>query len=264
MKRARNSFESSVAAHDVSRKKVRVDTNMLCRKNNVSEPIHSINPHFDEPMLTMLEKPKKKNTYCDCAFEIVDKHSLVQQKRVISDEGPYFEDDDLNRLENFMNSDYSRTLLWKSDQAIVLQEDILFLLTNKAITTNTIDAYEDILHIHQARDKNILKESYLMSAYIWDFKISNNIDALETFLYNPLLKVFGKYDMIFFPIRHGFEDHYTLTLLDTIEGKWYHYNPRLSKNGNLHNPCFNDVVQLSRMVMEFLKHHKKTFKICTS
>ncbi|RXI04847.1 hypothetical protein DVH24_039121 [Malus domestica] len=121
----------------------------------------------------------------------------------------------------------------------------------------TIDAYEDILHIHQAKDKNILKESYLMSAYIWDFKISNNIDALETFLYNPLLKVFGKYDMIFFPIRHGFEDHYTLTLLDTIEGKWYHYNPRLSKNGNLHTPCFNDVVQLSKMVMEFLKHHKK-------
>ncbi|KAM1394103.1 hypothetical protein ACFX2F_030192 [Malus domestica] len=139
LKRARNSFESSVAAHDVSKKKVRVDTNKLCRKNNVSKPIHSINPHFDEPMLTMLEKPKKKNTYCDCASEIVDKHSLVQQKRVISDEGenyeidvvreifelkktpvgPYFEDDDLNRLENFMNSDYSRTLLWKSDQAIV-------------------------------------------------------------------------------------------------------------------------------------------------
>ncbi|KAB2615129.1 hypothetical protein D8674_021717 [Pyrus ussuriensis x Pyrus communis] len=81
-------------------------------------------------------------------------------------------------------------------------------------------------------DKNIFKESYFMSAYIWDFKISNNIKALETFLYNPLLKVFGKYDMIFFPIRHGFKDHYTLALLDTIEGK-----------------C--------KMVMEFLKHHQK-------
>lgn len=52
MKRARNSSENSVEAHDVSQKKVRVDTKKkkLWRKNNVSEPIHSIDPNFDEPM----------------------------------------------------------------------------------------------------------------------------------------------------------------------------------------------------------------------
>ncbi|KAM1204081.1 hypothetical protein ACFX2J_019816 [Malus domestica] len=268
MKRVRNSFECSVAAHDVSRKKVRVDTEKICKKKNVQKPI---------PMQTMLENSKEKNTFCDSASETVDKHPLVQQKGVTSDEGenyntdvvknifelkktvvgPYFDDDDFNRLEKCMNSEYLGTTLWKSDRAIVLQEDILFLLTNKAITTNAIDAYGDILHMHQANDKKIQKESYFMSANIWDFKISNNLKALETFLYNPLLKVFGKYDMIFFPIRHGFEDHYTLALLDTIEGKWYHYNPSLPKNGNLHNPCFNDAVQLSKMVMEFLKHHQK-------
>ncbi|KAM1075122.1 hypothetical protein TB2_019606 [Malus domestica] len=268
MKRVRNSSECSVAAHDVSRKKVRVDTEKICKKKNVQKPI---------PMQTMLENSKEKNTFCDSASETVDKHPLVQQKGVTSDEGenyntdvvknifelkktvvgPYFDDDDFNRLEKCMNSEYLGTALWKSDRAIVLQEDILFLLTNKAITTNAIDAYGDILHMHQANDKKIQKESYFMSANIWDFKISNNLKALETFLYNPLLKVFGKYDMIFFPIRHGFEDHYTLALLDTIEGKWYHYNPSLPKNGNLHNPCFNDAVQLSKMVMEFLKHHQK-------
>ncbi|KAM1211943.1 hypothetical protein ACFX1X_003659 [Malus domestica] len=278
MKRARNSAECSVAAHDVSRKKVRTDSKKICKKKNVLKPISIIDPDFVEPMRTMLENPKEKNTFCDSASKTVDKHPLVQQKHVTSDEGmnwdtdavkkrlelkktpvgPYFDDDDFNRLEKFVNVEYSGTALWKSDRAIILHEDIMFLLTNQAITTNTIDAYGDILHMHLDNDnKKIQRESYFMSANIWEFKISNNLKALETFLYNPLLKVFGKYDMIFFPIRHGFEDHYTLALLDTIEGKWYHYNPRLPENGNLHNPCFNDAVQLSKMVMEFLKHHQK-------
>ncbi|KAM1411299.1 hypothetical protein COP1_024005 [Malus domestica] len=57
------------------------------------------------------------------------------EKNIVMSEtfvGPMFDKDDYERLQNFINSDYSA--LWSGKTAQIMQEDVEFLITNKGIT----------------------------------------------------------------------------------------------------------------------------------
>ncbi|TQE02462.1 hypothetical protein C1H46_011870 [Malus baccata] len=103
-----------------------------------------------------------------------------------------FDKDDYERLQNFLNSDYSGITLWSGKTAQIMQEDVEFLITNKGITGQTIDAYAEVLSRRLASNKKLKHKSYFMTILVLEYHKMNDISKLQKVLYNPLLNEFGK------------------------------------------------------------------------
>ncbi|KAM1101509.1 hypothetical protein ACFX2B_007786 [Malus domestica] len=105
-----------------------------------------------------------------------------REKNIVLSEtfvGPMFDEDDYERLQNFLNTDYSGIALWLGKTAQIMQEDVEFLITNNGITGQTIDAYAEVLSRRLASDKKLKHKSYFMTILVSEYHKMNDISKLQ-------------------------------------------------------------------------------------